>query len=135
MEPKVRLGVGGLARRAYAQHIDDVVAPVCVQNIERPWLRASLDGMTWDGSRIVEIKCGRHVYRETAMFRSVPRQYVGQVQHIMAVTGVAQIDFWCYWPGCVPVLITGERDALYIRRLIAAEELIWARLNDARGQA
>ncbi len=117
------------ARLAYVEHIGEVVVPMCVQSKQRPWMRASLDGMTWDGTQVVEIKCGQHVYREASMFRRVPLQYVGQVQHILAVTGLPGMDFWCYWPGREPVLIPVSRDDLFIRMLIAVEEEFWERLQ------
>lgn len=121
------------ARRAFELFVGEAMSPVCVQSVEFAWMRASLDGMAWDESRVVEIKCGAGVYRETALFRRVPRQYVGQLQHILAVTGLPEIDFWCYWPEQPPVHLRVVRDEMYIRRLRAAEEIFWNRVNEPRG--
>ena len=37
--------------------------------------------------------------RATSQTRSAPDYYYGQLQHILAVTGLDSLDFWCYWPG------------------------------------
>lgn len=123
------------ARREYCKTIGDIVIPVCLQSLEFDWLRASLDGMNFDGSRVVEIKCGRYVYREAACFRRVPRNYFGQIQHILAVTGLPEIDFWCYWPHCAPVHLRVARDDQYIRRLLKIEERFWTLILDGRSRA
>lgn len=122
------------ARRAFEIEIGEAMTPVCVQSVEFDWMRASLDGMAWDESRIVEIKCGARVYQEMVMYRRVPRQYVAQLQHIMAVTGLPEIDFWSYWPNRRPVHIRVARDGPYIRRLIAVEKAFWAQIMDRKGK-
>jgi hypothetical protein len=48
--------------------------------------------------------------------RRVPRYYVGQLQHILAVTGLRDIDFWCYLPGLQEV---------HLRQLREEEEMFW----------
>ena len=64
----------------------------------------------------------------------VPGYYRGQLQHILAVTGLPAIDFWCYWPATGgPVLITERRDDAYIARLIEAEARFWQLVLAARG--
>lgn len=116
------------ARLAFEMAVSTPMVPLCLQSIRCDWLRASLDGMSIDGRRVVEIKCGRRVYQEAAMFRRVPRNYMAQLQHILVVTGLPEIDFWCYWPECDPVHLRTPRDELYIRRLIAVEESFWQRV-------
>ena len=44
------------ARRRYNEKYGTKVRPVCVQSTQYPWLRASLDGLSDDGSLVVEIK-------------------------------------------------------------------------------
>jgi putative phage-type endonuclease len=120
------------ARNRYISRIGEVVRPACFQSIRHPWQRASVDGITTDGSRIVEIKCGDSVYRKTALTRSVPDYYYGQLQHIMAVTGISAVDFFCYLPGCPEVLIQVQRDDRYIMRLIEAEIAFWEKMSAGR---
>lgn len=117
-----------LERAARAEYIllaGVTVAPCCVQSIARPWQRASLDGLSADGSRAVEIKCGRATYQSVTVRRRPFTQHYAQLQHILSVTGLDSIDYWCYCPPHRPVLLPIARDAPFIERLLAAEESLW----------
>ena len=120
------------ARARYVAALGIPVEPACVQGVQRDWLRASLDGLSADGRSVVEIKCGRSVYAKTARTKRPPRYYVGQLQHILAVTELEIIDFWCYWPGMPHVHVRVERDDAYIRRLLDAEAAFWSEVLEAR---
>ncbi|MEX6723729.1 lambda-exonuclease family protein [Sphingosinicellaceae bacterium M-36] len=114
-----------VARRRYVERTGIDVVPVCLQHRGTNWLRASADGLSAEGGRLVEIKCGESVYRKTAEARRVPRLYVGQVQHQLAVTGLEAADFFCHWPGLPDLLVTVARDEDYIARLLEAEQRLW----------
>jgi putative phage-type endonuclease len=116
------------ARMCYERLTGLAVRPVCLQNIQFDWLRASVDGLAYDGNTVVEIKCGDSVYKRTAAERQVPRYYYGQLQHILAVTGLQRIDFWCYLPGYPEVRLSVDRDARYIDTLIKTENEFWQEL-------
>ena len=45
------------ARRAYEQQTGIQVEPLCLVHTEFEWMRASLDGLSFDGSTLLEIKC------------------------------------------------------------------------------
>ena len=113
------------ARTAYNSETGYDVSPLCIQNIAHEWMRASLDGISTDGSVVVEIKCGRSVYRKTTASHKVPSYYFGQLQHILAVTGLTTIDFWCYLPGKPNLLVPVQRDDKYIEKLILKEYEFW----------
>ena len=98
------------ARKLYNAETGKDVSPVCVQSSKYDWLRASLDGLSTNHDTAVEIKCGASVYRRVSQSRSVPDYYYGQVQHILAVTGLDSLDFWCYWPDNPALLLPVERD-------------------------
>jgi putative phage-type endonuclease len=115
------------ARAQYCRAVGVAVEPACVQNVVRPWQRASLDGLSADGARAVEIKCGRAAYQSTAARRRPPRHHYPQLQHILAVTGLPAIDYWSYCPPHPPLQLEIQRDAAYIERLLAAEEVFWRR--------
>jgi len=51
-----------------------------------------------------------------------PQYYYGQLQHALAVTGLAVMDFWCFLPNIRPLHVEIRRDGLYIERLIEAEQ-------------
>jgi len=79
------------ARRRYIAEKGTHVEPACIQSTTHDWLRASLDGLSADGRLVVEIKCGPSVQAHTAKFGQPPRYYIGQLQHILAVTGSLQL--------------------------------------------
>jgi putative phage-type endonuclease len=118
------------ARRHYNAHTGREMVPVCLQSTQYTWLRASLDGLAVDHDAVVEIKCGKTAYRTTLQTNSVPDYYYGQLQHILAVTGLESIDFWCYWPGSTPLLLAVPRDPPYIELLLEREWVFWQQLKE-----
>jgi putative phage-type endonuclease len=120
------------ARLQYCRELGVEVEPVCVQSIQYPWLRASLDGLSADGRRVVEIKCGRGAYWRTVNTGRPPAYYVPQLQHILAITGLPSIDFVCYFPGLKTICLKVDRDEVYIERLIAAEKEFWGPIEALR---
>jgi putative phage-type endonuclease len=118
-----------IARAQYCIQAGLQLEPACVQNLERPWLRASLDGISADGEHLVEIKCGPSAYRRAADSLRPSRNHLGQLQHVLAVTGRPVIDIWYYFSPNPPVRLEVRRDEGYIKRLLIAEEAFWKRLT------
>ncbi len=116
------------AREAYCQIVGTSVAPTCVQSIARSWQRASLDGLSADGERVVEIKGGLATYQRVAARARPPSEHYAQLQHILAVTGLQVVDYWCYVPARRPLRLEIERDEPFLARLLEAEEVFWRRL-------
>lgn len=119
------------ARDLYITKTGRTVSPACVQSLHYEWLRASIDGMTDVGDAIMEIKCGESAYRKVSQKRRIPDYYYGQVQHALAVTGLKEMDFWCYWPEKEPLIVVVPRDDEYIERLLKAEQAFWQRVVSA----
>jgi putative phage-type endonuclease len=119
------------ARTHYILAVGSTVEPTCVQNIDRPWQRASLDGLSADGERAVEIKCGQAAYQRATARRRPPQHHYAQLQHILSVTNLPVIDYWCYFPSHPPLRLEVPRDEAYIERLLAAEEIFWKRFAPA----
>jgi putative phage-type endonuclease len=117
------------ARDCYERSLGIKVRPVCLQSTRFSWLRASIDGLAYDGSSVVEIKCGNRVYEIAAYEKRVPKYYMGQLQHILAVTGLQQIDFWCFLPDLPQVHLRVVRDDHYIDRLIEEEHKFWEEVS------
>lgn len=117
------------ARKRYIARTGRDVRPACIQSTRYDWLRASLDGLSTSHDAVVEIKCGASAYRKVSASRSVPDYYYGQTQHILAVTGLDSLDFWCYWPGCPELLVRVQRDEAYIERLLNRELEFWDRIQ------
>ena len=74
------------ARADYVRETNSDVYPICIQSVTYPWLLASLDGLSADGKKLVEIKCGKSSYRR-ATYEEVPEYYRGQLQHQLMITG------------------------------------------------
>jgi putative phage-type endonuclease len=119
------------ARAHYQVTVGFRVEPKCVQSTARPWQRASLDGLSADGGRVVEIKCGHAAYQRAAARQRPPRHHFAQLQHILAVTALPLLDYWCYCPPHQPLCLEVRRDDAYIERLLAAEETFWKRFAPA----
>lgn len=122
------------ARERYIAETGIDVSPVCVQSARYDWLRASLDGLSMNHDVVVEIKCGASAYRRVSEYRTVPDYYYGQVQHILAVTGLESLDFWCYWPDNPTVLLRVQRNNSYIERLLRKEQAFWDLVNENSGR-
>ena len=118
------------ARRLYVAKTGRDVRPACLQSTRYDWSRASLDGLGINHDTVVEIKCGQSAYRTASQTRCVPTYYYGQMQHILAVTGLDSLDFWCYWPGYPALLIPVPRNAAYIERLLNTELEFWNHVNE-----
>lgn len=123
------------ARRLYEAKVGVRMVPACLQSVRFEWLRASVDGLAVDGSAVVEIKCGERVHRDSFTSQTVPDYYFGQLQHILAVTDLQSIDFWCYLPNRSEVHLRLARDDGYISRLLDVEHLFWQRVLKNRIRA
>ena len=121
-----------VARQSYEKKFGIAVPPACLQSAEYSWMRASVDGITTCGSTVIEIKCGEGAYWKSATSGEVPEYYMGQLQHILAVTGLSLIDYWCYIPDHSEIHIRVPRDESYISRLIELEKLFWHELAECR---
>lgn len=117
------------ARQKYIDEAGREYFPICIQHTKFHWARASLDGISSDRKYVVEIKCGKSAY-EKAFNDEVPRYYYGQLQHILFITGLELIDYWCYLPGRKGILIEVERDDAYIRDLVEKCEMYKDQLID-----
>lgn len=111
-----------LARERYRRQARVQVEPAVLQHDGRVWQGASLDGINARGTRVVEIKCGERVYDHARRYREPSPYYVGQLQHILSITDLDAIDFYCFLPDQPPVLLEVGRDTRYIKRLLAQEE-------------
>jgi putative phage-type endonuclease len=62
--------------------------PLCLVHEEFDWMRASLDGLSFDGSTLLEVKCPLSL-RDRAPVQEgrVPSQYYAQLQYQLEVSG------------------------------------------------
>jgi putative phage-type endonuclease len=117
------------ARIVYEKFVKFKVEPLCIESVEFPWLRASLDGISKNKDSIVEIKCGKSAMRE-AQRGVIPEYYYGQIQHQLMITGLDKIDYWCYRPEYGGILLEAKRNDPYISKLFKVELEFYAEMQN-----
>lgn len=84
-------------RAEYELLHDQPMPPTLCEHKEFPFIRASLDGMSADGSVILEIKCAGKESHEIAERGEIPEKYWPQVQHQLLVTGASRCDYFSFF--------------------------------------
>jgi putative phage-type endonuclease len=122
----------GLARQVYEARLGIQMEPLCVTHDRLDWMRASLDGISFDAAVILEIKCPLSS-RDHALARAgqIPPHYIAQLQHQLEVTGAEEAHYWSF-DGKEGVLVCARPEPEYIRRLVDAEEEFWQRVIENR---
>jgi putative phage-type endonuclease len=120
------------ARRAYERQTGIQMEPLCLVHEELEWMRASLDGLTFDGSTLLEIKCPLSL-RDLASAREgrIPYQYHAQLQHQLEVSGAQQAHYWSF-NGNDGILIEIRPDREYAKRLVETEAAFWHLVKENR---
>ncbi len=86
------------ARAAYEKRTGNVMQPMVLQ--KDGWLSASLDGISFNGDLVLEIKCppsGREslTWRQASM-GLIPEHYHWQLQHQLYVSRAPLVHFWVF---------------------------------------
>ena len=118
-----------IALKAYNDCTGNCASPVVVFHPEYKWMMASLDGLSLDGSIVVEIKCPGQKDHDTASQGKVPEKYYPQLQHQLAVTGLDLLHYFSYRNGEY-FLIEIPRNNTYIQDLYEQEAIFWQNLQD-----
>jgi putative phage-type endonuclease len=130
--PAARRGhaLESFARRAYERRTGIQVEPLCLVHEEFDWMRASLDGLSFDGSTLVEIKCPLSLRdRAAAQEGRIPSQYQAQLQHQLEVSRAERAHYWSFH-GTEGFLIEVHPDREYAKRLVEAEAEFWQRVKE-----
>jgi putative phage-type endonuclease len=119
-----------LAREAYERQLGIQMEPLCLVHDELKWMRASLDGLSFDGSTVLEIKCPISVRGQAAAQRGrVPDQHYAQLQHELEVSRAAEVHYWSF-DGRAGILVRVRPDREYLKRLLDAEAGFWQRVTE-----
>ena len=118
-----------VAREAYGKHTGRFMSPAVFLSDTHDWAMASLDGINFEGDRILEIKCGAGAFKRG---EDIPRYYFAQMQHAMFVTNVAVCDYFVYWRGDF-ILVEVVRSNTFIKEVIEKELAFYEKLS--RGHA
>ncbi len=120
------------ARRAYERQTGIQVEPLCLVHEQFEWMRASLDGLSFDGSTLLEIKCPLSLRdRASAQKGRIPPQYHAQLQHQLEVSGAELAHYWSFH-GTDGILIEIRPDREYAKRLVEAEAGFWQLVKENR---
>ena len=98
-----------------------------MQDKRNSWLIASIDGVSDDFKIIVEINCDELAYAQAK--KGSATDYYSKLQHQLLITGLEEIDYWCYQSGKESILQTIERDDEHIKKLFKAEQEFIEKLN------
>lgn len=117
------------ANAAWQVYTGEVASPCCVEHEEFDFVGASLDGATFDGGLLLEIKCpGEKDHASAVATGQVPAKYWPQVQHQLACVPEAEVlHYWSYRPGheTPGKLIEVRRDPAYIEDMLKKEAAFW----------
>src|SRR5277367_2278445 len=114
-----------LARQVYEEQTHTQREPLCLVHDELEWMRASLDGLSFDGSTVLEIKCPMSLRDRTiAKQGRVPPQHYAQLQHELEVSRAEEVHYWSF-DGRAGSLVRVRADREYQRRLLDAEAAFW----------
>jgi putative phage-type endonuclease len=114
-----------LARRVYEREVGVQMEPLCLVHDELEWMRASLDGFSFDGSTVLEIKCPNNARDQIAARNgSVPPHYYAQLQHELEVSRAEELHYWSF-DGRAGSLVRVRPDRDYLKRLLDAETAFW----------
>ena len=119
-----------LARLTYELQMGVQMEPLCLVHDQLEWMRASVDGLSFDGSTVLEIKCPINERdRMAAQQGQVPVHYYAQLQHELEVARATEGHYWSF-DGRSGVLVRMNPDREYIKRLIDAEAAFWKRVTE-----
>ena len=120
------------ARNAYERHTGIQMEPLCLVRDGLEWMRASLDGLSFDGSIVLEIKCPLGNRDQAALSeRQIPSHYYAQVQHQLEVSGAEELHYWSF-DGRAGTLVKVQPDREYVAKLLKAETEFWSRVLEHR---
>jgi len=107
------------ARNRYEWDYDVEVKQVgMIYKDERKDRLCSPDGLVVGKNRGLEIKCTiLKTHIKHLLGGKLPTEYFTQVQGSMYITGFETWDFYSYYPGLKPFIITVERDEKFIEKL------------------
>ena len=117
------------ARLLYIDYLGKHVEPVVLIHPDHNWIMASLDGLSSCGKYAVEIKCPGIKDHAVAKAGFIPDKYYPQLQHQLAVTGLQSMHYMSYFEGDF-VVVTVDRDNMYIEMLILTEKRFWNQLQN-----
>jgi len=95
----------------------------------KEWQMASVDGLSEDGTILVEIKCPGISVHEMARLGKVPEYYYPQLQHQLCVCDLDKMHYYSF-DGSAGILLEVFRDDAFIKNMVDCEREFYQRLID-----
>ncbi len=126
------LALESQALETYESMTGNIMLPQVVLNHPTiSWMMATMDGISTDKKRGVEIKCAGKKDHNIAKKGNIPDKYIPQLQHQMEVTGLDVIDYFSYHDQ-EGVVVEIKRDNEFIARMLKEEEKFWQSVMEFR---
>lgn len=116
-----------VARAAFEEKMGCMFSPLTAISEEYPWMLASFDGVSDDGTACVEIKCPlpKNFYKLMVGDEiNIPMNWQWQIQHQLCVSGF-EMAFLLIYGGSGSIEIRVPRDEVMIAQLIEKERHFW----------
>ena len=110
------------ARKSLATKFKMKLKPTIVQDSNEPFFAASLDAICSNHLNLFEIKAGLKAYEHTQLTKSVPKYYIGQLQHMLMVTEMESLIYAVFRPSKPLLTLEIYRDESYIKSLRKKEK-------------
>lgn len=102
---------------------------VCVSK-RKPFMIASLDGLSSDCKTAVEIKCPGHIDHQKALDGIIPEKYIFQLQHQLYVLGLEMMYYFSFDGKCGKVLEVCANEKLQNEMIEKEQQFFDCILND-----
>jgi putative phage-type endonuclease len=110
------------ARAAFEKKTGISTMPKVVLHAKHDWMMASLDGITFDGKAILELKCPSKEVHELAKKGVIPEDYAIQLQHQLECTPAADKAYYCTFHSDETAIVEVTRDAKVIKKILKEGE-------------
>lgn len=115
------------ARRNYCSKTGIGMGPACYQHDEHEFIRASLDGITYDGKSVIDFKCPQwYTYALIQETNRFPEYWIAQVRYNMLAANAERGELSAYNDARnESIEIEIERSAAFDDKMIAAASQFW----------
>lgn len=121
-----------IARQKASNYLGIHYFPTIIQDSKHAFLAASLDGMSDDGTSILEIKSGAKSHAHTLSTGQIPDYYYAQLQHMLMISEFDSLFYASFRPNEKLIVLEVERDDDYIEVLFQ-KELDFVNIMKKRG--
>lgn len=118
-----------IAREDFEYQVGKKVPPIIVYHPVHSFIRATLDGMSEDGTLAVEIKCANAEDHDSALRGTCPHHYYAQLQHQLMCTGHSEMAYFSFHQGS-GVIAYIKRNEAFIERLLKEEIAFWKNVTE-----